>query len=125
MVDSTLKKNIPSSKVNNGESEFKIPARELLILVWAKENKMAGKKLPKNPTAARYRSFEKFQEDDFNTITGRKQIAVITIRRLATCTGEKDTSPLLISTNDVPQTTLSVASSIQGNREFLIACDSI
>jgi hypothetical protein len=44
-----LKKDKPTSMVNKGVSEFKMPAKELSILVSAIQKRKEGIKLPKNP----------------------------------------------------------------------------
>ena len=83
-----LKNKTPNIKVNNGVNELNTPAIELLISVWAKENKKAGMKLPVNPTIARYLNFDQSICRNRIRKKGRKVREEIEIRRQATCGGE-------------------------------------
>ena len=99
-----LKNRMPNARVKSGVRELKTPVMELLIWVCAKENKKAGKKLPANPTTAKYFHFVQSIFLKRKMKIGKKARAEILIRNEATCSGLKASNPFFIKTYELPQT---------------------
>lgn len=79
MLGLFLKTKTPTSRTKKGDNPFKIPAKELDILVSDKENRIAGIKFPINPHTIKYRTFFLFTNlrfliDSGNNIKKLKKI---------------------------------------------------
>ena len=94
---------MPSSRANNGDKEFRIPATPLDNLVWAKGNSIDGKALPSTPLRIRYLVFAFLYLRRWKRANGINAREVTVTLRIPTWTGVKPVSPLFIKINELPQ----------------------
>ena len=89
-----LKIVTPTSKVNNGVNEFKIPAMLLSTCVCADAKRNAGMALPTKPTMARKGKSAFLTLRSAGNEKGKKKSAAMPMRHAATCAGLSIDSPV-------------------------------
>ena len=93
LLKATPKNKPPSSSVFKGVNEFKIELTELLICVWAKANKKAGKNVPKKAVnAINFHLWSGMVGKDLNPRINKK-IEEKMIRNEPNWNGDKATNP--------------------------------
>jgi hypothetical protein len=103
--------------VNSGVRELSIPARELLILVWALVNNKAGMAKPSTPATMREGMFFLESTLKFLMMKGDTNRKLKNILRAATWKLLKDSRPFFIRINELPQ--------IIERTSRVISCDAL
>jgi len=98
-----VKNNAPRIIVHNGDSVFKIPARELFNFVCAKAKRKAGINIPINPEINNLKGSPGFNSFIRGNANGNKKMEAAVTRKAPTTSGENTLSPCLIRMNEVPQ----------------------